>query len=808
MDALYVYAKSFKTSSWQDRRLVDWSLGLVLALVKGVSTNYILGSDGFVIAQSVYLYMSGSDLFTPIFRIFKEGTLGDGADELTLAWLKLGVFVTSFHAVWTWNFVWTTIRELPTYQFAALSLILCLGIYWVFFEPSVTLDGVYGKYRRLDYLISYPRRALLRQCWRLIRPIAQRCKEPVGKVLVRLGRWMRLLPRDVAEEIERPYVYEKMVTTTEIRLLRLVPSPFSRTVRCRIEHHPLGRAPEYEAISYHWGDCSKTQQILIDGHWFKVTQNAHDALHNRSFYTMTRYVWIDSICIDQDDAIEKAKQVRLMTKIYNQATRVIVFLGDRPDAHMVHEVLAELNRRRKWYDESVLGENLYKEYLLQESSPRWQAFLNLLDQPWFCRIWVLQEVAVAKTVYAIYGNRYIDWESFVEVLRIFISDKSSDSMSLLFSAGDNYSTRQVSNAPGFASIMTTTRQLLQQGKSLPLSTLLHATHGFKATDPRDKLFALMGISDSRSCGSIRIDYTKDVSSLYRDTAHYMLIKEQNLSLLRTAGVGSARNLKDLPSWVPDWSCSSFAGSPGGTYMATKEKWPSVREVTIRGTRDCNAIAITGKVLDKVRYLSTERVLTLNTNAVYEGNLVTERQYSWYVEMKELVEQHVPEMYATRQPKEEALWRTLIGDQGADGVRPASSEYGEYYRIWHRILADIENFIACCKRNVLPPGFNTDQEVMEMIVRYTRFNSGFGQFNLGKRFCVTGNKYIGIVPPGTQPGDVICILFGADAPFVIREIPRAGSMWKSYSLVGDCYIHGIMDGEQLESQTPEEPIILR
>lgn len=130
-----------------------------------------------------------------------------------------------------------------------------------------------------------------------------------------------------------------------------------------MEHHTLDQPPDYEAISYNWGDSTKTQKILIHGKWFKVTQNANDALYNRSFFAMTKRVWIDSVCIDQNDATEKTKQVRRMTDIYKEASRVIVFLGDVEDAWMIHDVLAELNRRKDWYDESVLGERLYAEYL-------------------------------------------------------------------------------------------------------------------------------------------------------------------------------------------------------------------------------------------------------------------------------------------------------------------------------------------------------------------------------------------------------------------------------------------------------------
>jgi Heterokaryon incompatibility protein (HET) len=809
MDNLYMFAKSFKTSSLLNRMFVDWSLGLSVACFKGAVSIYFFGSYGFELGQYLYLLQSGSKMIAPIFRMLKDGPTEDEKEELILVWVQYGVVVATFYAPGIWAYVSTTVKDVSVYHLALLTVILSMGISWLVFQPFSTLDRAYVKYRQLESQVLEMRRLLVWQSWNTVRPIFEVCNKPVRRMLTRIGRGMRILPPVVPEKNERPFKHDKMVTLTEIRLLRLVPSPFSRVVRCHMEHHPLDQAPSYEAISYHWGDNSTTHRILIDGCWFQVTQNAHDALHNRSFFARTKRVWIDSVCIDQNDDTEKTKQVRLMTKIYKQASRVIVFLGSRPDAHMVNDLLAELDRRRKWYDESVLGEKLYNEYLLQEASPRWQAFLNLLAQPWFERIWVLQEVAVADTVHAVYDNRYIDWETLVELLRVFLNKNSADARELLYSAGDNYKTRQISSAPGFASIMTSTRQLLKEEKSLPLSILLQTTHAFKATNPRDKLFALMGISDPASYGPVQIDYAKDVSSLYREAARYILMQERNLSLLHNTGIGSSRNLMDLPSWAPDWSCYPNSNwSEARTYTATKERRSDIRGVTLHGVRDLNAIAISGKVLDMIQCLSTERVVTPNEDGVYEGGQNAKRQYSWYAEMRDLVEQHLPETYATGQPKEEALWRTIIGDQGLDDVRPASGEYGDYYQLWHRILADNENLVEYCKRDVLPPGFNTEQELSDAVLHYTRFGTASTPFNCGRRFCVTKNRYIGMLPARTQPGDLVCILFGADTPFVIREAAEPNSTLKSYKLVGDCYIHGMMDGEGLESQTPEELIILR
>lgn len=577
-------------------------------------------------------------MILPIFRLFKDGPLEDEVEELTLGLVQYGMFAVSFQAVWLWGHVWTIVKESPVYYLGMGTITLIGAIYLLFFTPFSGLDRAYVKYRKVEAQISFRRNLLLSKLWLIIRPAVRKCSKPVRRILTRLGIGVRILPDVLLQQPDSHYIYEKMITVKKIRLLRLAPSPISRIIRCHMEHHLLDRAPEYEAISYTWGDNSKIQRVLIDGRWLKVTQSAYDALYNRSFHAMTRRVWIDSVCIDQNVLTVKSKQVRLMTKIYKQASRVIVFLGNRPDAHMVHDVLAELNRRRKWYDDSVLGEKLYKEYLPQEASPRWQALLNLLNQPWFERVWILQEVAVAKTIHAIYGNRYVDLETLVEVLRMFIGEKSAESVTLLHSARSNYNTRQVSNAPGFASMMTTMRQILQEGGSLPFPLLLQTTHAFKATNPRDRLFASIGISDPDSCGPVNVDYTKDVSSLYKEAARYILIERLDLSLLHDSGVGVPRNLMDLPSWVPDWSCSKINDLLNGrSYTATRNRKSVIRRVSVDGVRDWNTVAIAGKRVDTIQHLSTQREYSLNQDGVYEGEVLTKVRYSSYVEMRELVE---------------------------------------------------------------------------------------------------------------------------------------------------------------------------
>jgi hypothetical protein len=153
------------------------------------------------------------------------------------------------------------------------------------------------------------------------------------------------------------------------------------------------------------------------------------------------------------------------------------------------------------------------------------------------------------------------------------------------------------------------------------------------------------------------------------------------------------------------------------------------------------------IIDTIQYLSKEKAHLLDNDGVYEGGVTSKVQYLWYLEVKDLVEQHIPERYATGQSREQALWRTVIGDVGLENVRPAPKEYGDYHKVWMRILADVDNFITCCKRNELPPGYKSDEELVEAHLHHTRFNGAFAHFNRTGRLAIIKDGYIGMVPQG-------------------------------------------------------------
>ena len=175
-----------------------------------------------------------------------------------------------------------------------------------------------------------------------------------------------------------PYPYSSLLPgPNSIRLLRLRP-PKDETapIKCQLFDYSLDesdkRPPQYEALSYVWGDLEKTLPIFIDERRFNVTENLHAALRRLRDRSI-EWVWVDAICINQQDRQERGHQIRSMAKIYGKANRVVVWLGEAADNS--DRAFEEIRTRRK-------GLEFSDNEVIQ------QAVLALLQRPWFRRIWV------------------------------------------------------------------------------------------------------------------------------------------------------------------------------------------------------------------------------------------------------------------------------------------------------------------------------------------------------------------------------------------------------------------------------------
>jgi hypothetical protein len=180
------------------------------------------------------------------------------------------------------------------------------------------------------------------------------------------------------------YIYSLLSPEGDnIRLLRLLPNKDKAApLQCELCNYSLQKlGPQthlYEALSYVWGNQDKTRPIHVDGVTFPVTVNLYAALSRLRDYSFERIIWVDAVCINQENLEERKQQVQLMAKIYSKAHRVIVWLGkgavDTEGA--LEDICLAANEE--------LTERSKKEI-------NQQAILNLLQRPWFQRTWVRQQ---------------------------------------------------------------------------------------------------------------------------------------------------------------------------------------------------------------------------------------------------------------------------------------------------------------------------------------------------------------------------------------------------------------------------------
>lgn len=164
-----------------------------------------------------------------------------------------------------------------------------------------------------------------------------------------------------------------------IRLLRILPNKDrTEAIHCQLIDYSLALnkgSHLYEALSYVWGNPNETIPIFIDGYVLPVTSNLHAALLRLRNRVFERILWVDAICIDQENDLEKEQQIRFMADIYGQAQCVVVWLGETADNS---DLALEAIR--------IAGGLKPREYL--EGAGVQEAVLSLFQRPWFRRIWV------------------------------------------------------------------------------------------------------------------------------------------------------------------------------------------------------------------------------------------------------------------------------------------------------------------------------------------------------------------------------------------------------------------------------------
>ena len=305
------------------------------------------------------------------------------------------------------------------------------------------------------------------------------------------------------------------------------------SVHCNITRRRLSDPIlSYEAISYTWGDPLALEILFCGGHNAKlsITRNCYNALRSLRRSDKSRTIWIDAICINQKNILERSSQVRIMDRIYSFASRVVAYLGEEtPGSQLL-------------FDELVEADSLYHVTQSFKGRPWPNAELiheldNLFRRPWFSRIWVIQELCVAREVIMVCGT-------------------SSASMLALFECALGYLNRRVTISSIPVSVLAAiygSSGWRTGDAATSIWKLLADTRECGATDRRDKIFALKALveDDQRELDQL-IDYSRSIERVFNDVTMLLLPRVRLWLLL---AVRHPHTLK-MPSWMPDWSGKS------------------------------------------------------------------------------------------------------------------------------------------------------------------------------------------------------------------------------------------------------------
>ena len=561
----------------------------------------------------------------------------------------------------------------------------------------------------------------------------------------------RRLPFYIPSSPSQIYQYLPMKADREIRLLYLDPGSSKSRLACSLKIVPLSKTPIYEALSYTWGKlvfpasmkCSPSGQLCI-------TENLNVALCHLRLKDRIRVLWVDAICINQQDIVERSQQVSLMREIYEGADHVIVWLGkDNGNAKLAFERLQDVPE----YTDRVWKPGVFGVLTRVRGPEAEAALVNLLKRGWFQRIWVIQELVCARKATIMCGNQSMEWVRF------------QGFVGMLYAVG-NYNRKGV-NDPVYNLIqMRHENERRRLGKQSSLLYLLSAFRSCEASDPRDKIFALVGIADQQTTAACTPDYSKDVFEICRNLASHLIITERNADILAFCVAPHKGQYLPLPSWVPDWSRPQINNaspqSMPGAYNASAG-------TSLKGRIDSNTLSLDGVMLNRVVILDggeeSYRIFKQSRNyaqrdlTAYVRTLVANVGDEHRLDRQQLL------LVCTRYYKD-TLIMTDIRNR-------------EFFDTWPKFLTtEIKDF------------YNNSHDPKNRTIEGNLQNA-LHDAAIGRTFCLFDDRRVGWVPRSAKVGDRIAIFLGGTVPILLRP---SGN---DYNVLGEAYVDEMMDGQLFE-----------
>ncbi|KLP01271.1 heterokaryon incompatibility protein het-6 [Fusarium fujikuroi] len=589
-------------------------------------------------------------------------------------------------------------------------------------------------------------------------------------------------------------LYQPLSSSSSFRLLELFPSS-NRTdpLVGRLVDSDITFQPDYEALSYVWGDTTPVRYINLGDQDISITPNLHSALiHLRSPNTI-RKLWVDALCINQSVHGERNQQVRIMGDIYKSASQVVVWLGDAADDS--HLVFQHIN------DESI-ADSSHNGPAPPEVKRR--AWNTLVKRPWFFRTWVIQEIALAKRAVMMCGDEATPWRDMEISWKADFSNGAKGLSSSRGGEGDH-------PIKGFdPDSHVWSLRMLGVGSD-PMS-ILRYSRVCQTTEIRDKIYGILGLFEP---GFIPVDYDLPVEDIFRQFTEAVIKLTKDLSILED--IGAKRSYPNLPSWVPDFTDTSTNRLAGDNWYAPYRK-DAEENYDVRcadGTRlsfpreqlgreylpglefsKYGSLTIRGKMVDTIREVGPE----LEDGVGHAPG--TECFAKVMKEWETLASKLVPEWKDSKSPLSKAFAMTITATYGSElfnvgvgftqwyrhcgaGILESADASmflrdREFYLWWLSVGNDTEE-----KDPESSSEEKSDEEPEAIGYDLREFFEKFTFASYGRCLFTSEKGSLGLASPRAKAGDRVVYFPGSTEPFLLRK--REGGGWL---LVSDCYLYGL------------------
>lgn len=627
----------------------------------------------------------------------------------------------------------------------------------------------------------------------------------------------------------------------QFRILNLHPGRQSDPLHGTLKVVSFANKPVYTALSYVWGKDEYSEGLILDGVRKPTKPSLQAALCGLRSPDTVIAVWADGICINQADKAEKGQQVALMGEIYSNAREVLVWLGEAGPgddlAFMTIVYLVDMCPQPPVTWDRILQFRLQAEYFREalekdfHAANSWRPASKHADQegfsptiqdalkalaavftrPWFYRLWVLQEAALARKCRVVCGEYAVKLTSLARAVQFCMALTFHRATADLVSQ-DSFTQLYHANLM-ISSIIFRWRKNEDDRPTFQFyEALMFTCENMDCQNPRDRVFALRAMPFLRDEASLAPDYKLPLFELWKRLAISIVTRPSDTVspafLLALPAVQSSRRWAQLPSWVPvlsnawekPWNIhtsrkyNSYVNESveplhqdgAGSRLPFRAHY-TTGQLHIRGVLVSQLALISqrttgmplkcdwrpGELYTDLEQGHTERAADLISWYLWTAQFITQAQQSqtqFSSDPQAFAEfllhgQHVGVMYNTFQALNESWESTLLELLARAGVDTDSD--------WTSKTSLLR------MRSHLAP-FILESDWFSKTLDATRI------------LAITSDSRAAWVPSGARVGDFICLFQGAPFPFVIRRTYLHGI--NSFSVVGDAYVHGIMRGE--------------